>query len=365
MKNPFKRKSLPDDASGPVFENGEALAPDPMAAGEMRKKRRKRILAVVLIAAAALIAASALYKKSQPKLKTITTGKITYGDLTKTVSADGTVASRNVSVVSDTTGSIVQSVDVSLNNTVNRGARLCTLKDSETGALRAVTAPISGTVTHVGAVKGSPASGELFTLQDTGNLKVIMNIDQSDIGAVSTGQAVTITANGTGGKTYHGVVASVAPTSTASAAAGDSESAAVSSSGSAASSAAVSSAAASSDLSSASSGGSTPQFSASADISAPADGLKIGMKTHQDITVETRRNIFTVPIDAVTKDANGHYEIFVVRHHKDQPDTVEAVKVTTGLQNDTIIEISAKGLKAGAKVALNPASLKDGEPVTA
>lgn len=350
MKNPFKRKSLPDDASGPVFENGEALAPDPMAADEMRKKRRKRILAVVLIAAAALIAASALYKKSQPKLKTITTGKITYGDLTKTVSADGTVASRNVSVVSDTTGSIVQSVDVSLNNTVNRGARLCTLKDSETGALRAVTAPISGTVTHVGAVKGSPASGELFTLQDTGNLKVIMNIDQSDIGAVSTGQAVTITANGTGGKTYHGVVASVAPTSTASAAAGDSESAAVSSSGSAASSAAVSGAAA-------------PTFNATVDISHPTDGLKIGMKTSQEITVETRQNVTTVPIDAVTKDAKGQYEIFVVKHHKDAPDTVKAVTVETGLQNDTVIQITGKNLTAGDKVALNPASLHDGQQV--
>jgi multidrug efflux pump subunit AcrA (membrane-fusion protein) len=358
MNNPFKRQK-PNAFSAPEAPGTGLAAADP------KPKRSRRILLIVLIAAAAVIAGLAVYKKSRPSLTSISTGTVNYGDLTKTISADGTVASRNVSVVSDTTGSIVQSVDVSLNNTVNRGARLCTLKDSETGALRAVTAPISGTVTHVGAVKGSPASGELFTLQDTGNLKVIMNIDQSDIGAVSTGQAVTITANGTGGKTYHGVVASVAPTSTASAAAGDSESAAVSSSGSAASSAAVSSAAASSDLSSASSGGSTPQFSASADISAPADGLKIGMKTHQDITVETRRNIFTVPIDAVTKDANGHYEIFVVRHHKDQPDTVEAVKVTTGLQNDTIIEISAKGLKAGAKVALNPASLKDGEPVTA
>ena len=88
------------------------------------------------------------------------------------------------------------------------------------------------------------------------------------------------------------------------------------------------------------------------------------MKTHQDITVETRRNIFTVPIDAVTKDKNGRYEIFVVKSHKGEPDTVKAVRVKTGLQNDTVIEVNAKGLRAGAKVALNPASLNDGEQVT-
>jgi multidrug efflux pump subunit AcrA (membrane-fusion protein) len=354
MHNPFKRKSLPDDASGPVFENGEALAPDPMAADEMRKKRRKRILAVVLIAAAALIAASALYKKSQPKLKTITTGKITYGDLTKTVSADGQVQSKNVSVVADSSGSIIQSVDVGLNNTVNRGARLCTLVDSQTGQTRAVTAPISGTITHVGAAKGNPTSGELFTIQNTGNLQIVMQIDQNDISAVSTGQAVSITADGTGGRCYTGVISSVAPTSTDLATGNADTGAALSSD---------TTALTSSGSASVSSGAAAPTFNATVDISHPTDGLKIGMKTSQEITVENRQNVFTVPIDAVTKDESGRYEIFVVKHHKDMPDTVESVNVETGLQNDTVIQISADGLRAGAKVALNPASLHDGQQV--
>jgi len=354
MKNPFKRKSLPDDASGPVFENGEALAPDPMAAGEMRKKRRKRILAVVLIAAAALIAASALYKKSQPKLKSITTGKINYGNLTKTISADGTVESKNVSVVADSTGSVIQSVDVALNNTVNKGTRLCTLVDAQTGQVRAVTAPISGTITHVAAVKGNPTSGELFTIQNTGNLQIRMQIDQSDISSVSTGQAVTITADGTGGRRYTGVVSSVAPTSTDLATGNADTGAALSSD---------TTALTSSGSASVSSGAAAPTFNATVDISHPTDGLKIGMKTSQEITVETRQNVTTVPIDAVTKDAKGQYEIFVVKHHKDAPDTVKAVTVETGLQNDTVIQITGKNLTAGDKVALNPASLHDGQQV--
>lgn len=354
MKNPFKRKSLPDDASGPVFENGEALAPDPMAAGEMRKKRRKRILAVVLIAAAALIAASALYKKSQPKLKSITTGKINYGNLTKTISADGTVESKNVSVVADSTGSVIQSVDVALNNTVNKGTRLCTLVDAQTGQVRAVTAPISGTITHVAAVKGNPTSGELFTIQNTGNLQIRMQIDQSDISSVSTGQAVTITADGTGGRRYTGVVSSVAPTSTDLATGNADTGAALSSD---------TTALTSSGSASVSSGAAAPTFNATVDISHPTDGLKIGMKTSQEITVETRQNVTTVPIDAVTKDAKGQYEIFVVKHHKDAPDTVKAVTVETGLQNDTVIQITGKNLTAGDKVALNPASLHNGQQV--
>lgn len=357
MKNPFKRKSLPDDASGPVFENGEALAPDPMAAGEMRKKRRKRILAVVLIAAAALIAAVAIYQNSRPKLKSITTGKINYGNLTKTISADGIVESKNVSVVADSTGSVIQNVDVALNNTVNKGTRLCTLVDAQTGQVRAVTAPISGTITHVAAVKGNPASGELFTIQNTGNLQIRMQIDQSDISSVSTGQAVTITADGTNGRRYTGVVSSVAPTSADSAAGSSDTSAAALSTDTASS-------LASAGTGSVSSGsGSAATFEATVDIAQPTDGLKIGMKTSQEITVETRQNVTTVPIDAVTKDAKGQYEIFVVKHHKDAPDTVKAVTVETGLQNDTIIQITGKNLNAGDKVALNPASLHNGQQV--
>ena len=69
MHNPFKRKYLPDDTNTPVFENSEALTPDPMTAAEGPKNRRKRVVAVVLIAAAALIAAVAIYQNSRPKLK--------------------------------------------------------------------------------------------------------------------------------------------------------------------------------------------------------------------------------------------------------------------------------------------------------
>lgn len=355
MKNPFKRNFQPDDANRPVFEDAEAPAPDPMVADEGRKKRRKRIIAIILIAAAACIAAAALYQKSKPNLKHITTARITYGNLTKTISADGTVQSKNVSVVADSSGSLIQSVDVGLNNTVNKGARLCTLVDSQTGQARAVTAPIAGTITHVGAVKGNPTSGELFTIQNTGNLQIVMQIDQNDISAVSTSQAVTITADGTGGRRYTGVIASVAPTST-DAAVGNADA------GSSAMSSDTTSALSASGTTSVSSG-SAATFQATVDIARPTDGLKIGMKTNQDITVENRQNVFTVPIDAVTKDANGRYEIFVVKSHKDAPKTVEAVVVETGLQNDTHIQITAEGLKAGAKVALNPASLEDGQQV--
>lgn len=341
------------DAVQPDTETG--LASEPFTAAARRPKRRRHIVLIVVIAVAALIAAMILYQRSRPKLKSITTGKISYGNLTKTVSADGTVESKNVSVVADSTGSVIQSVDVALNNTVNKGTRLCTLVDAQTGQVRAVTAPISGTITHVGAVKGSATSGELFTIQNTGNLQITMQIDQSDISSVSTGQAVTITADGTNGRRYTGVVSSVAPTS-ADTAAGSTDTSAASLSTDTTSALAASS-------SGSSSSGSAATFEATVDIAQPTDGLKIGMKTSQEITVETRQNVTTVPIDAVTKDANGQYEIFVVKHHKDAPDTVKAVTVETGLQNDTVIQITGKNLKTGDKVALNPASLHDGQQV--
>lgn len=332
-------------------------APDAFTAAPHCPKGRRRVVLIVVIAVAALIAAMILYQRSQPKLKSIITGKINYGNLTKTISADGTVESKNVSVVADSSGSVIQSVDVALNNTVNKGTRLCTLVDAQTGQVRAVTAPISGTITHVAAVKGNPTSGELFTIQNTGNLQIRMQIDQSDISSVSTGQAVTITADGTSGRRYTGVVSSVAPTSADSAAGSTDTSAAAMSTDTASS-------LASAGTGSVSSGsGSAATFEATVDIAQPTDGLKIGMKTSQEITVETRQNVTTVPIDAVTKDAKGQYEIFVVKHHKDAPDAVKAVTVETGLQNDTVIQITGKNLTAGDKVALNPASLHDGQQV--
>ena len=188
------------------------------------------------------------------------------------------------------------------------------------------------------------------------DLQVVGNFGTAaDISAVSTSQAVTITADGTGGRRYTGVIASVAPTST-DAAVGNADA------GSSAMSSDTTSALSASGTTSVSSG-SAATFQATVDLARPTDGLKIGMKTNQDITVENRQNVFTVPIDAVTKDANGRYEIFVVKSNKDAPKTVEAVVVETGLQNDTHIQITAEGLKAGAKVALNPASLEDGQQV--
>ena len=351
----FQQDSQDPTALQPQTETASPdTAPDAFTAAPHRPKGRRRVVLIVVIAVAALIAATVLYQRSQPKLKSITTGKINYGNLTKTISADGTVESKNVSVVADSTGSVIQSVDVALNNTVNKGTRLCTLVDAQTGQVRAVTAPISGTITHVAAVKGNPTSGELFTTQNTGNLQIRMQIDQSDISSVSTGQAVTITADGTGGRRYTGVVSSVAPTSTDLATGNADTGAALSSD---------TTALTSSGSASVSSGAAAPTFNATVDISHPTDGLKIGMKTSQEITVETRQNVTTVPIDAVTKDAKGQYEIFVVKHHKDAPDTVKAVTVETGLQNDTVIQITGKNLTAGDKVALNPASLHDGQQV--
>lgn len=83
-----------------------------------------------------------------------------------------------------------------------------------------ITAPISGTVVTKNAKAGDTIQGgsdsTLCVIYDLSYLEMTMNIDELDIGKVSEGQTVQITADAAEGKTYTGVVTDVSVAGTTS-----------------------------------------------------------------------------------------------------------------------------------------------------
>ena len=101
-----------------------------------------------------------------------------------------------------------------------------------------------------------------------------------------------------------------------------------------------------------------------------------GMSSNVEINTETRAGILTVPIQSVV--ARERADLYKKRKGKDKKeksskddeddelleivflvmegDTVKAVEVTTGIQDDSYIEIT-KGIKKGDKVVTGPYSV--------
>ena len=74
-----------------------------------------------------------------------------------------------------------------------------------------ITAPIGGTITQVIAEEGMIGSGLLFTIEDTEDLRIIARFREYDIGLVSEGTEVKITADMIGSDTYMGVITRINP----------------------------------------------------------------------------------------------------------------------------------------------------------
>jgi len=74
-----------------------------------------------------------------------------------------------------------------------------------------ITAPISGTITTVNIRQGSLASGLLFTIEDTDNLRIVTSFREYDISKITVGTEVIITSDGTGNAQHTGVINRISP----------------------------------------------------------------------------------------------------------------------------------------------------------
>lgn len=302
---------------------------------------KKKKIIIGLVALGVIVAAAAIYfiVGSTAKAATpVQTTDLAKGTLQRTVSAEGSIVSAFTEQVSNTSNIPVWDVDVAVGNYVSKGDRLCRLYNKESDTWESVYATASGTITSVDAINGAPAAGVLFTIQDTGNLKVKVKIKESDIGQVTTGMKANIKTDATGDRVYVGTIESIAPTASAQASGTTSQSQSQSTA--------------------------KPEFDAMVPIDSPADGLYIGMKTKQEIVVEEKGESYSLPFDAITKDDQGNPQIMVVRTDDAGKMTAEALPVTTGIQTDIAVEITGEGLSDGLKVITNPTGITSGMEVT-
>ena len=75
-----------------------------------------------------------------------------------------------------------------------------------------ITSPISGTVTSVIAKEGAVGTGCLFIVEDIDNLRVKVRIREYDINRIQTGMEVIITSDATGDTTHTGTISRIHPT---------------------------------------------------------------------------------------------------------------------------------------------------------
>ncbi|WP_326975084.1 efflux RND transporter periplasmic adaptor subunit [Caproicibacter sp. BJN0012] len=189
-----------------------------------------------------------------------------------------------------------------------------------------ITAPADGTVTAKSAAVGAVPTGVMFTIANTDNLIVDMEIKEMDAPSVKAGNPVTVQTDATGDAKIKGTVASIAPAATSS-----------------------------------TEGTGNVTYAAKVKINDKNSSLRIGMKARMDIVVQERRDIFVVPYDTLLQKGGG--SVIMVAEKAGTLYKAKEVPVTTGLETDVSIEISGSGLKDGLLVIGNPDGISSGDTV--
>lgn len=189
-----------------------------------------------------------------------------------------------------------------------------------------ITAPGDGTVTLVNVEENGASSGLLFVIEDIENLVVSTAIGEYDISYIKPGQEVIVKADSTGDREFTGVISQVAPT------------AAKDAGGNTASSSNV-------------------QFETEIVLKSKDPNIKIGMNVRLTVKVNEKKDVYSLPYDALVTEADGSQWIYVLEAAQEETKPQSAskkIKVQTGMETDMYVEVSSPDLADGMKVLLNP-----------
>ena len=189
-----------------------------------------------------------------------------------------------------------------------------------------ITSPISGTIIEKDAKQGDAltSGSTLCVIYDLSYLEMVINVDELQIGALSVGQKVQLTADAVTDKTYVGTVTRVS-------------------------------------MKGSSSGGTTT-YPITIRID-DTDGLRPGMNANAEIVVAEASNALVVPNAAVIR---GGYVLVSKKspsaanavEDMDAPEGYVYVKVETGVSDDSYTEIKS-GLQEDDTVAYDTSSVSD------
>ena len=253
---------------------------------------------------------------------------------TLTAQAGGTVSAINVQegdavskgdILIELTGDdlteSIQSASESL-----RSAEISMQNQQDNMSNYTITSPISGTIIEKDAKQGDAltSGSTLCVIYDLSYLEMIINVDELQIGALSVGQKVQITADAVADKTYVGTVTRVS-------------------------------------MKGSSSGGTTT-YPITIRID-NTDGLRPGMNANAEIVVAEASNALVVPNAAVIR---GGYVLVSKKspsaanavEDMDAPEGYVYVKVETGVSDDSYTEIKS-GLQEDDTVAYDTSSVSD------
>ena len=253
---------------------------------------------------------------------------------TLTAQASGTVSAINVQeggavskgdIIIELTGDelteSIQSASESL-----RSAEISMQNQQDNMSNYTITSPISGTIIEKDAKQGDAltSGSTLCVIYDLSYLEMVINVDELQIGALSVGQKVQLTADAVTDKTYVGTVTRVS-------------------------------------MKGSSSGGTTT-YPIIIRID-NTDGLRPGMNANAEIVVAEANNALVVPNAAVIR---GGYVLVSKKspsaanavEDMDAPDGYVYVKVETGVSDDSYTEIKS-GLQEDDTVAYDTSSVSD------
>ena len=299
-------------------------------------KKKGIILCIVLGLAIVIGGGAYVYAGTKtPAAATVKTSALAKGNLQNSISATGIVESNTKVKVSDSSGDTIEKIYVAVGDAVSNGDWLCQLYNKQTDTYTNVKAGNSGTITAISAVKGAMASGELFTIEDTSDLKVRGKVKEANLNLIHVDMPVTIKSDATGAATFQGNLSKIAPTAMETKLSADSTT-------------------------------KNAEFEIEVDLPADVSGLKIGMTTRLSIVSEEKNDVFSVPFEALVTDDSGKTCIYIAQENPDKAGTqmVAAIPVSLGMETDSLVEIAGDQLTAGMAVISQPQAVHPGDSVS-
>ena len=175
-----------------------------------------------------------------------------------------------------------------------------------------ITATASGVIAEVNASVGAPPSGILFVIVDVENLYVSANVREHTLHEIHLGQTGKVTTVATGDRIYDAEVNFISPR-------------AVSPPGS-----------------------TSVEFEIRARVHASDMDIRIGMNAFLNVIIESKENVYVVPLTAISTNEDGSFVNAVYNGH-----TWE-IPVSTGLRTSTHTEIHGEGLFEGLEIVARP-----------
>ena len=178
-----------------------------------------------------------------------------------------------------------------------------------------IVATAAGVIAEVNASIGAPPSGILFVIVDVENLYISANVREHTLHEIHKGQTGLVTTVATGNRIYYAEINFISPR-------------AVSPPGS-----------------------TSVEFEIRAEVHAADMDIRIGMNAFLDVIIESREDVYVVPLTALNTDENGSF-VYAING-----DIQWEVPIFTGLRTSTHVEIYGDGLFEGLEILAMPFGL--------